>query len=36
LGAKVLANTALDIILDPTLLEKIKEQHAENVKNQNN
>lgn len=34
LGAKLLANTALDIILDPELLERIKEQHAENVKNQ--
>ncbi|MDR7871365.1 MAG: M20 family metallopeptidase [Tissierellaceae bacterium] len=34
LGAKVLANTALDIILDPDLLEKIKEQHKENVNNQ--
>lgn len=34
LGAKVLANTALDIILDPDLLERIKAQHAENVKNQ--
>lgn len=36
LGAKVLANTALDLILDPNLLEKIKEQHRENVKNQDN
>jgi len=36
LGAKVLANTALDIILDPVLLERIKEQHEQNVKNQNN
>lgn len=35
LGAKVLANTALDLILEPGLLEKIKEQHSENVKNQN-
>ena len=35
LGAKVLANTALDIILDPALLQKIKEQHRENVHNQN-
>lgn len=34
LGAKVLANTALDLILDPDLLQRIKEQHAENVKNQ--
>jgi amidohydrolase len=34
LGAKVLAHTALDIILDPALLKRIKEQHAENVKNQ--
>ena len=36
LGAKVLANTALDIILDPALLQRIKEQHEQNVKNQNN
>jgi metal-dependent amidase/aminoacylase/carboxypeptidase family protein len=36
LGAKVLAHTALDIILDPALLKRIKEQHAENVKNQSN
>ncbi len=35
LGAKVLAQTALDIILDPALLDRIKKQHAENVKNQN-
>jgi len=35
LGAKVLAHTALDLILDPNLLKKIKEQHSENVKNQN-
>lgn len=34
LGAKVLANTALDIILDPDLLERIKQEHKENVKNQ--
>ena len=34
LGAKVLANTALDIIEDPELLENIKKQHRENVKNQ--
>lgn len=34
LGAKVLASTALDIILDPELLEKIKQQHAENIQNQ--
>lgn len=34
LGAKVLANTAVDIILDPDLLEKIKTQHREKVKNQ--
>ena len=34
LGAKVLANTALDIILDPDLLYRIKEQHKENVGNQ--
>lgn len=36
LGAKVLAHTALDLILNPELLEKIKLQHKENVKNQNN
>ncbi len=36
LGAKVLAHTALDIILEPDLLERIKAQHAENVKNQGN
>lgn len=35
LGAKLLAHTALDIIIDPDLLEAIKRQHAENVKNQN-
>lgn len=35
LGAKVLANTALDIILNPDLLKRIKEQHRENIKNQN-
>ncbi len=35
LGAKTLAHTALDLILNPELLKKIKEQHAENVKNQN-
>ncbi|WFA09272.1 M20 family metallopeptidase [Tissierella sp. Yu-01] len=35
LGAKILANTALDIILDSDLLERIKKQHAENVSNQN-
>ncbi len=34
LGAKLLAHTALDIILDPKLLEEIKAQHLENVKNQ--
>ena len=34
LGAKVLAHTALDVILEPELLEKIKNQHAENIKNQ--
>lgn len=34
LGAKVLASTALDVILDPELLEQIKEQHAINVQNQ--
>lgn len=34
LGAKVLASTALDIVLDPDLLERIKEQHKENVENQ--
>lgn len=36
LGAKVLAHTALDIILDTGLLERIKKQHEENVKNQKN
>lgn len=36
LGAKVLAHTALDIILEPDLLKRIKAQHAENVKNQGN
>ncbi|WP_353095509.1 M20 family metallopeptidase [Tissierella praeacuta] len=36
LGAKVLAHTALDIILDPELLQRIKEQHAEDLKNQSN
>lgn len=35
LGAKVLAHTALDLILDTTLQQKIKEQHTENIKNQN-
>lgn len=35
LGAKLLAHTALDLILDPQLLENIKIQHTENVKNQN-
>lgn len=35
LGAKVLAQTALDIILDPALLDRIKKQHSENVKSQN-
>lgn len=35
LGAKVLAHTALDLILNPELLKKIKEQHSENVRNQN-
>jgi amidohydrolase len=35
LGAKVLAQTALDIILDSALLDGIKKQHSENVKNQN-
>ena len=34
LGAKVLANTALDLILNPDLLAKIKKQHRENVENQ--
>lgn len=35
LGAKVLAHTALDLILDPELQKEIKEQHSENIKNQN-
>jgi metal-dependent amidase/aminoacylase/carboxypeptidase family protein len=34
LGAKALANTALDLILDPALLQRIKEEHAANVKAQ--
>ena len=34
LGAKVLSNTALDIILDPDLLSRIKKQHKENIENQ--
>ncbi len=34
LGAKVLASTALEVIGNPELLEKIKEQHAINVENQ--
>ena len=36
LGAKILAHTALDIILDPKLLEEIKSQHKVNVENQSN
>lgn len=35
LGAKVLAHTALDLILDTNLQQKIKEQHAENIRSQN-
>lgn len=35
LGAKLLAHTALDIILDPALLEEIKLQHKQNVAHQN-
>ncbi len=34
LGAKVLAATALDVLEDSDLLEKIKQQHQENVQNQ--
>ena len=34
LGAKVLAATALDVILDTELLDNIKKQHKENVQNQ--
>ena len=34
LGAKVMALTALDLIEDPALLEKIKKEHAEAVKAQ--
>ena len=34
LGAKVLAFTALDLIEDPALLQKIREEHAEAVKHQ--
>lgn len=33
-GARILAKTALEIAENPELLEKIKEQHKENVKNQ--
>lgn len=36
LGAKVLAHTALDIILNSALFERIKKQHAERVENQSN
>ena len=35
LGAKLLAHTALDVILDPELLEAIKVQHKQNVLTQN-
>ena len=35
LGAKLLANTALDLFLDPALLEEIKIQHKHNVAHQN-
>lgn len=34
LGAKMLAETALKIMEDPELLEKIKKEHAENVSSQ--
>ncbi|QIK69482.1 M20 family metallopeptidase [Erysipelothrix sp. HDW6C] len=34
LGAKILAHTALDLILDPQLLEAVKIQHKENTQNQ--
>lgn len=34
LGARVLALTALDLILDPQLLEAIKKEHAQKVKEQ--
>nr|WP_276938824.1 M20 family metallopeptidase [Helcococcus sueciensis] len=34
LGAKVLAQTALELILNPERLEKIKEQHKKNIKEQ--
>ena len=35
LGAKILATTALEVIQNPELIEKMKEQHAINVQNQN-
>ncbi len=35
LGAKVLASTALDLLENPKLLAQIKEQHAQNVQEQN-
>lgn len=35
LGAKLLAHTALDLFLDPALLEEIKAQHKHNVAHQN-
>ncbi len=35
LGAKVLATTALEVIQNPELLKKMKEQHGVNVQNQN-
>lgn len=34
LGAKVLAQTALELILNPERLKKIKEQHKQNIKEQ--
>lgn len=35
IGAELLAKTALDLILEPELLAKIKKEHQENVKKQN-
>jgi hypothetical protein len=34
LGAQLLALTALDLYLDDELLQKIKKQHAENLRNE--
>ncbi len=35
LGAKVLALTAVELILNPELLNEIKDQHKKNVLSQN-